>query len=42
LANKLSIGHLVIQTTGNTHFTFLPAAINSCSEEADFPEKKGE
>jgi hypothetical protein len=42
LANKLSIGHLVIQTTGNTHFAFLPAAINSCTEEADFPETQGE
>jgi len=42
LANKLSIGHLVIQTTKNAHFAFLSASINSCIEEADFPEAQGE
>ena len=39
MTNKLSIGHLVIQTLEDTFFAVFPAAINSCTEGTNFVKR---
>jgi hypothetical protein len=39
LTNKLSIGHLVIQTIEDAFFAVFPAVINSCTEGTSFVKR---
>jgi hypothetical protein len=39
LTNKLSIGHLVIQTVEDTFFAVFTAVINSCIEGTNFVKR---
>jgi len=39
LANKLSLGHLVIQTVEDSFFAVFPAVINSCTEGTNFVKR---